>query len=378
MNGLINMDRFIASYILKSGLKTACRAYLARPFNRGSSRRLCIYYSPNRISFSQIYPFIYYQKEISDRFNIQIRAIPVDSLLSGVMPKNLIADIVLLQTWFTVENADLVRALELIKSTTPNVEISFLDSFAHNDLRLAKHLDPYIRFYLKKSLFKNKDNYLRAYKGDTNLTDYYGGLFNIPQSPIDWGVPKSILKKLRLSPNFFTAAHFFKSFQKEPLSFYQPRSIDVHARLACNGSEWYSAMRTSALDHVKRSGLNVLTDTGVSWPQYMSEMKNSKLCFSPFGFGELCWRDIEAMQTGSTLIKPDMDHLETLPNLYIPKKTYLPIHWDFNDFGEKVQTALGDPDLSNFMASNAYNAIKTYIQKHQFIEDMSFLFKDSA
>ena len=378
MSNFADFDTLAAKHILKKGLMTASRKYLARPFNRSASRRLCIYYSPNRISFSQIFPFIYYHKEILDRFNLQIRAIPVNALLSGVKPKNLLADIVLLQTWFTVENTALVRALELIKSATPNAEISFLDSFAHNDLRLAKYLDPYIRFYLKKSLFHNKENYFHAYKGDTNLSEFYGDLFNISQPPVDWDVPKSILKKLKLSPNFFTAAHFLNSFEKENPLFHQPRSFDIHARLARTGSKWYSAMRASALDHVENSDLNALTDTGISWKQYMTEMYNSKLCFSPFGYGELCWRDIEAMQTGSVLIKPDMNHLETLPNLYVPKETYTPIQWDFNDFDEKVQTLLDDPNLSSEIANNAYNKIKAYIQKNQFIEDISFLFEDGT
>jgi hypothetical protein len=375
MNNLMNIEGYAAKYILTKGLKTVSRAYLARPFERGTKRRLCIYYAPNRISFSQIYPFIYYQKELSDRFNLQIRAIPVDALLSGVKPKNTMADIVLLQTWFTVESSALVRALDQIKDTNPGAEISFLDSFAHNDLRLAKHLDPYIRFYLKKSLFKKKADYLRPYKGDTNLTEFYGDLFNISQTPVDWGIPESILGKLKLSPNFFTSEHFLKSFRNKHSAACQPRSNDIHARLACHGSDWYNAMRTSALEQVKQSGLKALTETGVSWHQYMSELRNSKLCFSPFGYGELCWRDIEAIQTGSVLIKPDMGHLETLPNIYIPNKTYLPIRWDFNDFTEKAQIVLDDQALSDEMAHNAYNGIQAYIQKSQFVEDMSYLFE---
>jgi hypothetical protein len=39
-------------------------------------------------------------------------------------------------------------------------------------------------------------------------------------------------------------------------------------------------------------------------------LTNSKLCFSPFGYGELCWRDIEGLSDGGCLIKPDMGHLQ--------------------------------------------------------------------
>ena len=30
---------------------------------------------------------------------------------------------------------------------------------------------------------------------------------------------------------------------------------------------------------------------------------------SPFGFGEICYRDFEAMLNGACLIKPDVSHL---------------------------------------------------------------------
>ena len=44
-----------------------------------------------------------------------------------------------------------------------------------------------------------------------------------------------------------------------------------------------------------------------------SGTRESKLCFSPFGYGEVCWRDFEAMSTGAVLVKPDMSHLQARP-----------------------------------------------------------------
>ena len=63
--------------------------------------------------------------------------------------------------------------------------------------------------------------------------------------------------------------------------------------------------------------------------RFLEEMRQSKLCWSPFGYGELCWRDIEAYMTGAVLIKPDVSHLGSLPDLYRPHETYLPVRWDF-------------------------------------------------
>ena len=51
---------------------------------------------------------------------------------------------------------------------------------------------------------------------------------------------------------------------------------------------------------------------------------------SPFGWGEICYRDFEAALGGSLLIKPDMSHIETWPNLY-EKDMYIPLPWDLSN-----------------------------------------------
>jgi hypothetical protein len=60
----------------------------------------------------------------------------------------------------------------------------------------------------------------------------------------------------------------------------------------------------------------------------------SKICVSPFGYGEICWRDFEAVCLGCLLIKPDMGHVRTAPDLFIPGVTYAPVRWDFSDLEE--------------------------------------------
>ena len=62
--------------------------------------------------------------------------------------------------------------------------------------------------------------------------------------------------------------------------------------------------------------------------EYRKNMYESKFVVSPFGCGEICYRDYETFMAGAALIKPDMSHLETWPNLYIPNETYFPISWD--------------------------------------------------
>ena len=43
-------------------------------------------------------------------------------------------------------------------------------------------------------------------------------------------------------------------------------------------------------------------------------MRHSRICISPFGYGEICWRDFEAILCGCLVVKPDMSHVETNPS----------------------------------------------------------------
>lgn len=369
----------IAKYALKRVFGLVARAYLARPFTHRNCRRVCIYYAPNRISFSQVYPFIYYEREIARRYHVEIRYIPVNTLLKGRHQNCPRADIILLQTWFTVDTDLLSKVLSILSETNPNAEISFLDSFAHSDIRLSRILNSSIRFYIKKSLFLDYREYLRAYHGDTNLTEYYGGLFGIDYELIDWKTPESVLNKLRIGPNFFTAPHFIWDFAHGELPSLTSRKIDIHARIAASGTDWYKAMRTASLQRISSlPNLKILSGTGVNWKQYMAEMQNSKLCFSPFGYGELCWRDVEAFATGAVLIKPDMSHLKTLPNLYVANETYIPTKWDFSDLHDVVHKVLSDDNLRKHVATEAYTRVSNYVRTSKFVDDMSFLFDENS
>jgi hypothetical protein len=100
--------------------------------------------------------------------------------------------------------------------------------------------------------------------------------------------------------------------------------------------------------------------------------------FSPFGYGELCWRDIEAIIAGAVLIKPDMTHLETRPNLFENNVTYLPVNWDFSNLEEVVEHAMANPELCNGIRNEAYNRIFKYLEQKTFVEDMAVLFETNT
>lgn len=374
-----NFDVLAGRFALESFVGRTARAFLSRSFSRHEKRRLVFYYEPMDISFTQAYPFLYYADALKHRYGVEVRCIANTELVAGMLPRYDDADVVLLQLWFDQPEHVFASALRAIRKANPNASITFVDSFAHSDLRLAGILEPHIDFYLKKSIFRNKQDFFRPFRGDTNLTEYYCNLYGIEAASVDWRVPKAILSKLRLSPNFFTAPRFLRAFATQEMPPVTDRPLDIQTHFGKRGTEWYQTMRNDALAKVRAiPGLTLSPTELVPYSEYMKEMRQSKLCFSPHGYGELCWRDVESILAGAVLIKPDMSHLETLPDIYRPGVTYLPVEWDFCDLEEVVRMALADGGLRADISANAYRTIAAYVREARFVDDVAFLFESPS
>ena len=109
-------------------------------------------------------------------------------------------------------------------------------------------------------------------------------------------------------------------------------------------------------DAAGRSGWRVARDR-VDAERYFADMQHSKVTFSPFGWGELCFRDFEAIRAGSVLVKPDMGHLETWPNIFVPGETYVPVRWDGADLADTIAHYLDHPEERAAIRRNAHKRL---------------------
>src|SRR5690606_4778495 len=106
------------------------------------------------------------------------------------------------------------------------------------------------------------------------------------------------------------------------------KPIDINRRVGsinrAGKQEWYQFSRGKLLDEIEPLEDRFrMTGTGrASAKRYFLELGLSKITLSPFGWGEVCFRDYEAIACGSLLVKPEMAHLETSPDIYIPGETY--------------------------------------------------------
>lgn len=103
--------------------------------------------------------------------------------------------------------------------------------------------------------------------------------------------------------------------------------------------------------------------------RYRQEIANSLVVPSPFGKGEICYRDFECFAQGSLLFKPRMSHMRTWPDLYKENETYIAFEWDFSDFQEKLDPILTYPHRYQDIAQEGLKRFKSAVSNgSQFAE----------
>lgn len=342
-----------------------------KPFsNRKGLKRWLIISEDDPICHAQIFPYFFYHIDFLHKYDIEIRELPLRYFKNGKHPYNCPVDAVSFQTWFDLSDTDLENLTLKVKENWPKAKLAYFDWFAPVDLRYANILDKFVDVYLKKQMLKDFGQYEYSTFGDTNLTNYYSQRYHLDLPITRYDIPKGFEDKIILGPSFALADYMIKNFIGE-FPAQDHRYLDIHARITVEGTEWYTLMRKEALEKVATLDARYKTAFSgrVKKAEYFRELYNAKLCFSPFGYGEVCWRDFEAMYAGSLLLKPDMSHLICYPNVFLPYETYVPLAWDLSDFKEKVDYYLNDFSERSRITRNAFELFHDYFQSHQFVED---------
>lgn len=205
-------------------------------------------------------------------------------------------------------------------------------------------------FLLKPTLYKNRKEYLTEY---ANGRLYWGnGKYKLEN--ID------LINKIKLSgfnwlstinPHWYDY-NIHKHFDVSAMFMYPHKDVYEHN---LNQAVYYNNFRKLLFDNLSNKFKIAKLENGIRLPieEYYNKMYNSKIILAPFGFGEIAPRDIEAAMFGSVLLKPNMSHIETIPDIYIPYETYVPCKHDFSDLNEKIDYILSDyKNLQKFYVEN--------------------------
>lgn len=227
---------------------------------------------------------------------------------------------------------------------------------------------------LKPTLYKDRTKYLTGY---INGRSYWGeGEYNIPNL--------NLIDKIKLS-----GFNWLSTITPQWLNYNNKKQFDVSAMFMyphkdvyehnLNQATHYNIFRKNLFDNLSNKFKIAKLENGIRLPvdEYYNRMLNSKIILAPFGFGEIAPRDLEAAMFGSVLIKPDMSHIETVPNLYLPYQTYVPCKHDFSDLNEKIDYVLSDFDnLQKFYVENMRNRYKEIYDLNKLVLHYYDIFKN--
>lgn len=241
---------------------------------------------------------------------------------------------------------------------------------------------PYVDLLYNKALFKDRSLYFRSFYGDELFTQYYHDRYGVSDERPTHRLALSRgedLQKIRLSWNIGVAdlpvdvlrqrvavalaralrpgaarLFYHRDFWKGSAAADAPKDLPVHARLGMPPKRSVNYQRELILKKV--SGLPEFLVGRVPQKQYNDEILRARIILSPFGWGELCKRDFEAVYNRSLMLKPDMSHLETWPDVFVPGETYVPFDWDASDLVDKARRYLGDEAERRRIADRAWQS----------------------
>ncbi len=232
---------------------------------------------------------------------------------------------------------------------------------------------PYVDWYLKKQLLRDRSQYEQPLYGRQYFTSYYHHSHGVQDDPPLFRAclpagPEA--QKVQLAFNLAAGSYPISRRRQQigvalartvgvpaglafreaprPVDVDLPRPKAVHAHFRVAGPPTIAHQRRIFEERV---GADERFDVGpVSERAYQADLARSRGTLSPFGWGEICLRDFEAFIAGSVLFKPRMDHLSTWPDLYRPGETYVPLDWDAQDVLEKADAHLDGDDRRRLAA----------------------------
>ena len=307
----------------------------------------------------------------------------------------LVVDYRFLQTLYSDRN---IRELENVKKFVLSLrnhykKLILFDSGDGTSSR-AFWLTPYFDLHVKKQVLKNKLDYTKN-NGDKSLMPWIpdnATPSNIPYKALDvshvhkiklgWNIGMLDYRYFPLKKYYpIGTSALFNNHYKE-LPFVSPdknRKYITTYRGGVSKDTRYSCQRSltiQVINNLKTINLPVATGGKVSLHQFIKELKSSHIAISPYGWGEICYRDFEAVIYGNILVKPDMSHLDTYPDIFLPMETYVPVSWNMSDLPESFDTIIQNLADYKKIAHNAQRIYREiYHDEKRFIKQLKSAFE---
>jgi hypothetical protein len=126
---------------------------------------------------------------------------------------------------------------------------------------------------------------------------------------------------------------------------------------------------------MKSLKVNVTEGRLLNYQSYVRSLMASKICVSPWGLGEACYRDFEAILCGCVLVKPDSSFVKSAPDIYQNNITYVPCKADFSDIENVCNTICSNWNNYLELRTNAYELVKAECSDEAVAKRMNAIFR---
>jgi hypothetical protein len=148
--------------------------------------------------------------------------------------------------------------------------------------------------------------------------------------------------KIRLMPGFW-AFEQCCPVAETTIDLHAPRQLDVYCAATiqydCRAVVWHRRRALDVLATLRHARVMLARGRLMPVPVYHRLLLDSKICVSPWGYGETCHRDYEALLAGCILIKPRTDFSESLLPLD-EGRHYFACRPDFEDLPDLIGSIL--------------------------------------
>jgi hypothetical protein len=246
---------------------------------------------------------------------------------------------------------------------------------------------PYVKKYIKKQFYKDKQIYLNPILGGRLYTDHYikkykikdfkdykQDLLNfkyIPKLTLGWNIGVAFFfdyikfSRIEYLIEYLSFRYFNQRKYKMRLPFYQEwtedeKKIDLISLMNHNFYRNSVGFQRLKLKEIlkKTNYSNKIVEGRFSKKKYYQLLRNSKISVGAYGWGEVCYREFEAITCGAAFMTADMSNIETWPNIYHEGETYLPYDFDFKNLNENIEILLRNSSLRKKLVKNSRKILK--------------------
>ena len=348
------------------------------------------------ISSAQLEPFFHYRKPLAKRLGLSFdhfQASRADEIWRA-LDKAATPDAIFLRPDWRETPDRMTDLAARIRERHDAARLIFMDPWDQTSSRFFGVL-PHVDRFLKFQRLKDTRLYLREYVGGALITDYLANHLGYPFDGWDVSsrVEPGLETRIGTGWSFAISRKYQKVFRRSSRGKKKAlasRGNDVFCHLSLGNPDeknsWYARYRKQTLATLtpmeKRRKLAMSGDyfghRTVSSKQYQRDIRDSKIVVSPFGWGEVTWRDYEAACHRCLLVKPSIEHVSTTPNIFVAGETYVRVRWDLSDLEEKCEYYLEHLDEAQAIADNAHEAYRRYFEEQRFVDTVEEILEAAA